>query len=230
MNLPSILSEYEIDDAAQLLADYYANYPDGRPRWTGSRFNNWAGGGDSPATRDQLSADDLVSVTFLSVKASGRAAIGLLEWKADEISALLASIPVDLDLNDVPADRFEDVLGQGSTAHRLWHVLRGTETGRWDIGPTTASKLMARKRPRLIPIYDSVVGPLMGLEDSTGQWERWHEVLTDNTGLPQRLTKIHGQSGISDPISRLRVMDIVLWMHGRKITGSEGREEAPVSA
>ena len=76
---------------------------------------------------------------------------------------------------------------------------------------------MARKRPKLIPIYDSVVGPLMGLNrNSLDQWSTWHTALTDGTGLPQRLQEIRRVSGISDPISDLRVMDIVLWMHGKQ--------------
>lgn len=32
------------------------------------------------------------------------------------------------------------------------------------VGRTTASKLIARKRPRLYPIYDAVVGNVLGTE------------------------------------------------------------------
>jgi hypothetical protein len=90
------------------------------------------------------------------------------------------------------------------------------------MGATTASKIMARKRPHLIPIYDSVVGPLMGLKDSRGQWDLWHEVLTSNTDLPERLKALRTSAGLPDRISELRVMDVVLWMYG-----STGQKETP---
>lgn len=129
----------------------------------------------------------------------------------------LAQVPAELDLAELQANEFDKVLGEDSPVLQLWKVLRGQDTGRWGMGETRTSKLIARKRPKLIPIYDSVVGPLMGLsKNSVGQWKRWHTVLTDGTGLPQRLQKIRATSEISDPISDIRIMDIVLWMYGKE--------------
>ncbi len=144
------------------------------------------GGGDAPEVANRVTADDLVSVSFLALDIPGEAAFGILETHAALISDLLAQIPADLDLTDVQDNDFDKLLGEDSPALQLWHVLRGRDTGRWGMGETRTSKLLARKRPKLIPIYDSVVGPLMELDNySLGQWKMWHAALTDGSGLPQ---------------------------------------------
>lgn len=217
MTIPDILDTDHIDEAAALLAAYYRKTGAGQPVYTGSLFNSWVGGGDAPEVVNRVTADDLVSVSFLALDVPGEAAFGILETQAARISDLLAQIPADLDMSDVKGSDFDKLLGDDSPALELWHVLRGRDTGRWGMGETRTSKLLARKRPRLIPIYDSVVGPLMQLDtNSLGQWKSWHAVLTGDAGLPWRLSKIRRTSRISDPISDIRVMDIVLWMYGKQ--------------
>ncbi|MCO4236902.1 DUF6308 family protein [Pseudarthrobacter sp. MDT3-28] len=218
MALPAILTESNEEEAARLLAAYYRRTADGLPAYTGSYFNSWAGGGDSAENRDTITADDLIAVSFLSVKIPGDAAIGFLDTHKDNISGLLKEIPWDRNLVDVSSAEFPQVLGEDSAAMQLWDVLRARDTGRWGIGRTKASKIMARKRPHLIPIYDSVVAPLMGLKKSDNQWITWHGAFMADAGLSQRMRKIRDNSGIEDPISDLRVMDIVLWMHGKQRT------------
>lgn len=219
MTLPTILTEGNEEEAARLLAAYYRRTADGLPAYTGSYCNSWAGGGDSSAGANMITADDLIAVSFLSVDISGEAAIGFLDTHKQKISGLLTEIPADRDLESMSGSEFSGILGKSSPAQALWRVLRGHDTGRWGVGATKASKLMARKRPRLIPIYDSVVGPLMGLtRNSKGQWARWYDAFTNDSGLSERLTRIRRISGIDDPISDIRVMDIVLWMHGKRVT------------
>ncbi|MGV0109949.1 DUF6308 family protein [Arthrobacter sp. CP30] len=214
MNYPEILDEKHVDGAAELVRRYYLPIEGNTTPRAGTRFDDWAGGGDHPDVADRITADDLVAVSFLSVDIRGRAAIGLLEKHADEVTDLLRKIPVDVDLWDAELERLNSPSGP---EYELWNLLRGRKYGKWGIGPTRASKIMARKRPRLIPIYDSVVRPLMGLENSGGQWTVWHAALTNDTALPGRLERIREAAGAPATISVLRVMDIVLWMHGIEI-------------
>lgn len=144
---------------------YYTPATGSTPPRTGARFDGWAGGGDMPSIINRIVADDLVAVSFLSVDIHPRAAIGILDTHADEITDLLGAIPADIDLWDADIDRLNS---DDSPASELWALLRGWKYGSWNVGQTRASKGMARKRPRLIPIYDSVVRPLMGLKDSGG--------------------------------------------------------------
>jgi hypothetical protein len=58
---------------------------------------------------------------------------------------------------------------------------------------------------------------LMGLKDSDNQWAAWHGAFLEDPGLSERLGRIRVMSGIQDPIPDIRVMDIVLWMHGKQI-------------
>lgn len=99
-------------------------------------------------TRDILCADDLIAVTMVSVEVKPIAALVFSEEKSTEITQLLHQIPADLDLVD--ASNFFD---RDSSAHRLWRLF-GSELG---IGWVTDGKLLARKRPHLVPVYDSVV-------------------------------------------------------------------------
>lgn len=225
MPLPEILTQNQIDAAAGLVREYYTKLYRNELPQTGSRFDDWAGGGDRNEVAHVITADDVLAVSFLSVQVTARAAIGLLEARASEVSELLEQIPTDMDLSAFRADEFDSVLGPQSPAVQLWRLLRGSDTYRWGIGPTTASKIMARKRPRIIPIYDSVVGPLMGLKTCNGQWETWHRLLTDGSGLPRRLQKIREESGIAQQISDLRTMDVVLWMHGTHKNRSTAQNE-----
>nr|WP_237688267.1 DUF6308 family protein [Arthrobacter jiangjiafuii] len=208
-----------------MLKDYYTQpVSKGRVR-TGARFDSWAGGGDAPDVVNAITADDMLAASFLSVPFEPAAVIGLLAERQLDITALLTEIPVDLDLADVTHDDFKAHLGEESPAWKLWNILRGKEDGGWGIGPTRASKLMARKRPRLIPIWDSVVGEEIGLKSSLTQWTDWHEMLTqDGKALATRLDNIRDQAEVPYPVSQLRVMDVVLWMNG-----TDGGAKAPSS-
>lgn len=217
MKLPEILDSAHVDQAAALVKEYYTEtYKRGEIQ-TGAHFESWMGGGDAPEVVNTITADDLIAVTFLSVDVPAPAAIGILETHKDKISELLKQIPSDLDLASLAAEDFSATLEQGSAALQLWRLLRQSDAERWDVGPTKASKIMARKRPRLIPIYDSVIGSVMGMKNSDQQWILWHELLTDGSGLPERLNEIHEKSGVASDASALRIMDVVLWKHGKNL-------------
>ncbi|MCC9204134.1 DUF6308 family protein [Arthrobacter sp. zg-Y769] len=215
MHIPEILTEKQTENAVTLLKNYYTERGSkGRVR-TGSRFDTWAGGGDAPDVVNTITADDMLAASFLSVRFSPRASIGILETRRDDITALLAQIPADLDLTALNRDEVEKVLGEESPAWKLWDILRGKEDGGWGIGSTKASKLLARKRPRLIPIWDSVVKSETKLKGSLTQWDDWHAALTkDNAALALHLDEIQRRAELPHPVSRLRAMDVVLWMHG----------------
>lgn len=220
MQLPAILSDGHQSEAAGLVSEYYTGVLNsGRVR-TGARFDTWAGGGDAPEVMNRVTADDLLAASFLSVDFSHRAAIGILETRRTDIAALLSQIPADLDLADLGQDEFKSVLGEGSPAWELWDLLRGKSEGKpdekWGIGPTKASKILARKRPRLIPIWDSIVSKVTGVDSSLTQWTDWHAQLTaEDKKLAKQLDDIQAQAHVPFAFSRLRTLDVVLWMHGK---------------
>lgn len=186
---------------------YYGRLEDGLPRFTGSRFEAIAQLNSDP---NSIGPADLVAITTLSVDIKGDAAVRILETDSARISELLAQIPADLKIVD--AD--EGLLVEGSAASQLWRVLRD---GRDGIGRTKTSKLMAAKRPRLIPIWDSFVEQATGL-DTSDNWRQFQSVLlADGRSIWKWLGDIRNDvDDLPAEVSELRILDVLLWMsvHG----------------
>ncbi|WP_129336311.1 DUF6308 family protein [Cellulomonas endophytica] len=211
--VPWVLEPRWADVGRRHLRDYF--FGQGALSFTGAHFETFGRPWTDPAVRDVFTAEDLVAVSMLSVEVSARAAIALLEARQDAFASLLAQIPWDVDLVVAPDALIEDP----SPAARLWRTLRA-EHG---LGPVTTSKLLARKRPRLIPVWDSVVGSVLGMSDSKGHWRGVRDLLNTRvagdggTGmsLHEHLEVLRRDVALPVVVTPLRVLDVVLWMHGR---------------
>ena len=104
--------------------------------------------------RDSFTVDDIVATSLLDVRFGPTAVRALLS--SPKVEEALAAVPDQVPLWE--AD--ERTLGAATT---LWRVLRRID----GVGRTRASKLMARKRPHLIPIVDSVIADALHLGDQT---------------------------------------------------------------
>jgi hypothetical protein len=217
MELPAILKEENVGAAAKLLKRYYLE-PSTKTGMlsTGSYFDEWANRGDNPDVKDRITDSDAVAVSMLSVKVPARAIIGLQEQPlAAHIQELLAGIPTNVKMSHLTVEQAQERLGEGSPAWLLWKELRRTPKTRWDVGATTASKILARKRPHLIPIWDKVIGAVVGKDTAEDQWLDWHNLFMEDPDLAGRLARIHQLSTVQTPISELRIMDAVLWRYGK---------------
>jgi len=189
-----------LEGTAPALLDRYFNSGD----FTGGRFERFAGGGDRSETVNHLTSDDILAVSLLGVRIPGRAALEVLESKAPELNALLSQIPAEVDLWEVP----EVTVGPDSAADQLWRRLVDLPGAGW----VTAGKLLARKRPRLIPVYDRVVQTAMARAD-TEWWRPLRIVLRENPGLIVQLEGLRDQTGLGSEVSLLRVLDVCVWMN-----------------
>jgi hypothetical protein len=203
MDLPPLVSDGEQEQAADVLRCYYGLGRHSGHRFGGSWFDVW----DSASTRqsdlDRFTADDLVAVSFLSVNVPAQAAVQLLEARREEFSDLLRAVGKDRDLVEETEPWADDWAGW-----RLWNELVALP----DVGPTTASKLYARKRPRLRPIYDSVVERVIGTRSI---WEPLRLALQADPSLHSRLLDIRAEAGAPTEVSAIRVFDVLTWMHGK---------------
>ncbi|MFM9378802.1 DUF6308 family protein [Gordonia sp. VNK21] len=197
MRLPLILDSEQGELAVDVLTDYF--HADPLPAYSGSHFERFAGGGDRFETRDGFAVDDLVAVTLLDVRIPGDATLRILgdtdpDYR-DQLRALLRRLPTDLDLVD--AD--EDVLAD---AEKLWSLVRGNP----GVGRAKTSKLLARKRPRLLPIMDSVVVETVGHNTRRHNfYQNLQAALrADNRRLVKHLDEIRGEAGIESDISTIR--------------------------
>jgi hypothetical protein len=199
-----VIVDCDTDRAIRLLTHYYAVRPNGTPRYTGAHFEKIAALNEDPNT---LNPADFVAVSLLSVNVPKEAVIRLLANEvAAEITRQLHAIPADVAIVDADSG----ALTGGSPAGQLWEQLR---FGRDGVGPTTTSKLLAAKRPQLLPIWDSFVEQATGL-DTKDYWRKFQLVLTaDDRRIWNWLIKLKAEvPAIPDAVSPLRVLDVVLWM------------------
>lgn len=204
--LPDALRPENEQDAIDLLTGYFDHeaFYSGRG-FSGGFFDTWDPTGTRAASVDVFTPDDLQAVAFLSTEIAPRAAIDLLHRCSSEFSDLLSRVDPDLDLVDVTED-----MGEAWPATRLYRRLRQLP----DVGPTRASKLLARKRPRLVPIYDTVVDAHV-LGGSGVLWEPLRLALhRDDHSLHRHLLRLRDAAGLPHAVSPLRVFDVVAWHEG----------------
>lgn len=227
--IPDILTARFEDEAILRLRNYFGTHKEYRrfasigpettslPVFSGSRFDSF---GRVDGDQDTVTPADLLSLAFLSVEVSAEAVIGILEQSGPQIEALLRQVPSDLALHTMDNAAFEQVLGASDSPGRmLWDILRAHHLPvSWGMGETRVSKLLARKRPHLIPIWDSHVGQALDLPHSGEHWIVMHSLLQDPE-LIERLARLR-HSAIADRanVSLLRVFDVVVW-HAQKYPG-----------
>jgi hypothetical protein len=106
--------------AVGLVEKYFEKDGSGRFRHSGAYFERLGGGGDRLEVANQVTAEDLVAVSMLSVRVIRYYALDVLVYQGREISDLLAQIPVDVTLTDAEADK---LIAKGGPAWELWQLL-----------------------------------------------------------------------------------------------------------
>jgi hypothetical protein len=77
-----------------------------------------------------------------------------------------------------------------------------------------ASKLLARKRARLIPIFEPIVGAELGLRDAGPQWAVMRDLMQSggSTPLHLQLEALGQRAGLNmDRVTPLRIFDVAVW-------------------
>lgn len=223
---PSLLAGAE-DRAVGVLRYYYRPLRGKKAGFTGGAWDSFDPSGTRAAMVNTFTADDLVSAALLSAPITGRAAVEVLDRRRDEFERLLTDLGPDRDFVDEPS--VKDAEGF-APAWKLWRALRDLP----GIGPTRASKLMARKRPRLIPVYDGVIKQYV-LASTGNQWVPLHAALTaHDRALHRRLLRAREMAGLSVAVSPLRVFDVLAWMDGsgnstKALEAHAGAAHLPVS-
>jgi hypothetical protein len=209
-SLPGLLGWVESEQAVTDLRAYFAPAatPGQVPAYSGSRFEFLAGGGDRVEVADRITAEDLVAVSTLSVNVPGAVALALLEGHlGQEISQLLAQVPTDVTIADPDA---LELFADPSPLQQAWTLLHAQD----GMGYVITSKLLARKRPQLVPVYDDVVRCALGAPEGMWSWLARHFADAD-VALAQRLVAVRKQADVPAGVSVLRVLDVIVWMRHR---------------
>lgn len=152
---------------------------------------------------DRITADDVAAVALLSVPLSGKAVKALLWTRAEQLAALLKATP-KAALHEIES---EDEL------EPLWRVQEffRTDVRNVGIGHVRRSKLLARKRPHLVPIRDQYV--LKALVGGTQQplTLPLRAALREDRQIVERLGELRDAVD-RQSLSLLRVLDVVVWM------------------
>lgn len=182
--------------------------------FTGGKFETYAHMRSSP---NEITGDDIAAVTTLAIRITlgGRSDIRpghilALEERAADVRALLRDIPSARALNTLDGEEFDRWLGEESPASQLHELLRR------QVGlPRVATyKLLARKRPHLLPVRDTKVEAVLHPGEAAW-WRPWWEELTSRTTLVETLGRVREDAEVGH-LSLLRVADICVWMwvHG----------------
>lgn len=204
--LPTALQSKDDLTALQLLTRYFGPAVGAPGSYTGAAWDDWDPSGRRQLDRDEFTADDCLAVTLLSVNISGQAAHSLLVKDRARYSELLAAVGPDRDLVEVAEPITDDW-----PASVLYRAVRELPK----VGRTKTSKLLARKRPALIPIWDTVIGGVTQAGDHF--WEPLRQQLRkDGAALHRRLLGLRDQAGLTSSVTALRVFDVVCWMEGKE--------------
>ncbi|MCP3759364.1 DUF6308 family protein [Streptomyces sp. TBY4] len=215
LHIPEIYRD--VDESVRLLRTYFTGRRSkGDLSYSGAHFERLAGGGDREGAADGFEAADLVALTMLKVSVAPHGAVNLLTDPEGHWHRLLSAIPREARLEDPASD---PLVAQGGPAWELWERLvnpDGTHPSSPDgVRSVVAGKLMARKRPHLIPVYDARVKTLFRrpMIDHTF-WASLAAVLRADGGAFRRhLEMLRTTAVIGEDIGVLRVLDVIAWMH-----------------
>jgi hypothetical protein len=162
---------------------------------------------------DSFEASDLVAVSCLSVDIYPEVAGWLLVGEGHRQTADLLAV---LEVPPCGSLRDYDLANNGA-ALALWQLLSDQR----QLGPTRVSKLLAAKRPHLVPIYDNFVADALLPPEHRRNWQwwgPWRDLLLGPEGeeISKAVNDIRTEANVPrgqlDRLSELRVLDIVVWM------------------
>lgn len=188
--------------AQRAIARYFGTVGE---RFTGSQFESLIDV-DNP---DVITERDLIAVNTLSVEIPVRASLWILspEGKAATRNCLSAVDPA-MNIWDPGA---EAALGEGGPMRELWDLLGTAEwpsprPGNGLGGRTKRSKLLAAKRPGLIPVTDRVVREVLPSVDD--YWTAFRRALAT---AEVRDEMAAATTGAPEGVTLLRRIDAAIW-------------------
>ncbi|MFW7414121.1 DUF6308 family protein [Demequina sp. SO4-18] len=196
------------DDAVSRLRHYFGTCECAAPE-SGAAFETIGHPWDKKSKVNTVSPGDLVALATLTTPVAGPAAVWMLDKKnLKKTEKLLRKIPVKAKIGTKSGTK---LLKDGGPAAKLWD--------HWSqapgFGPVSVSKLLARKRGKLVPAYGSVVADQMEVSDPGEHWAAMQGLFTDGRrDLWATAKEWRRAAGVNSLVSPLRVIDVVLWSRG----------------
>jgi hypothetical protein len=213
--------------ARGLLRDYFRR-DDGGWVYSGAMFDTYpaepaTAAASQPAAANAITDSDIVALSMLGIRATGYEALIITRYTTREIEALLAKIRADALIDE---DESAGLLSPDGPAWKLWELLRDVKDRTKDarFGTVAAGKILARKRPGLVPIGDSRIAAVFR-RPPPDRDERWWDDVRSASLYPRKtaagttlwryLDRIKDEENLAH-LPTLRVLDIIGWMHARQ--------------
>jgi hypothetical protein len=146
---------------------------------------------------DRITTDDLLAVTLLDRSWTPPAVRALVTDGANRFNELLYNV-------DSKAELWGDEACQALIdAESLWNLLIELP----GVGSTTAGKLLARKRPLLVPIADSIIISAVGTSGRTWCTLRY---CFKQPSFRKAVEGVRSYNAVD--LSLLRIFDVAIWM------------------
>ena len=160
----------------------------------------------APNDSERWTPADLVAVALLDVNVSPVGVRKLLVEESTSFNQLLQAIDCRLPLWSDDDEAVDAALAAAADLTRELERIPG-------VGTTTSSKLLARKRPVLIPINDSVIRRVLSLKRDEDLPAVLRAALRTD-GLLELVRSLSPTEASN--ISELRLLDVALWMAGSR--------------
>ena len=172
-------------------------------------------GYDSYTTNDDpnvLVDGDLLAPGLLGVPVDGQTFLRLREAR-ERLQEALSALPDDMSLAEAP----DDVLTALGTPFAV--IDDGLVTGARGV---ILSKILHRKKPRLIPVYDQFVWAVYSCRLGHDPKRHWSEFFTALASeMRTDLQQAPGLWGRWEPeVTALRALDMAVWQLGRNLAAS----------
>lgn len=190
-------------------------YFHGTPRqFSGSLFDSIGGGGDRLDIENQITREDVLAVAAVNAPVPAAVASLLLNEPASgRLVTWLRQLPTDIDLWDAEDDTL-------AIATKAWNEIRTVhEAGTTSSadGGFAATKLLARKRPRLIPLYDETVRSVVYLVEGASWWFSLRDAMRvdgEDNEVRFRVGAAMLEADVNY-VSVLRGLDVILWSYAK---------------
>ncbi|MEV8355439.1 DUF6308 family protein [Micrococcus luteus] len=207
LHLPRTVVSDQTERAVDLLGHYFTS-----PKFIGSQWDGFDPSGTRAASANVFTSDDVASAALLNTPVPGRAVVHLLITQSERFSKLLRTVGPDRDFIDVDPDPSGKDM---APVYELYEALKTLPK----IGPTIASKLVARKRPRLFPIIDAELRQTVFHETRkdgyVGRALLHAEFSAQERTIWQRLESYRCAAALPAEVTTLRIFDALAWMEAK---------------
>ena len=181
-------------------------------KYSGKHFEWFVAQSDSKQSDSKMFTPwDILAVEALSVTVPTETARWLLEPNTKRDDHLAEALRSLVPGQDSLWTCDEELLSDGKPLSKLYSMLRAEE----GLGYVTASKLMAAKFPSVVPIRDSKVETLLGLEKSREWWSPIRKLFTfPGQSLAGYLDELKVPTEVGK-VTTLRRLDVILWMEAK---------------